>query len=635
MSERRLVPRRMRRRARRGTEGTEADATDELRRTPCLCSPSELAPEVVGTRTGMFGVRGSGDTSGYGGLVRHGGDAGRHRAARTAAGSTSSPSRWQDGLTELGLPDALEKIVVHRGEITLFVRRERSPRRPPSCCATTPSCASSSAPASPACTTRDDTGRELHAVYHLLSMTHNRRIRLEVTCPDADPHIPSVVAVYPTNDWHERETYDFFGIIFDGHPALTRIQMPDDWPGPPAAQGLSVGRHPRRVQGRDDPAAGHPEELLMTTTNETDGSSETQDPYGAAPVRRPRRAASSPSPARTGTRVVAGVADEGDDRVVVNMGPQHPSTHGVLRLILELEGETVTEARCGIGYLHTGIEKNMEFRSWTQGVTFCTRMDYLVAVPQRGAPTASASSGCSDIEDDIPEKAQVHARPPVELNRISTHLVCIATGGMEIGALTVMTIGFREREMVLDLFELITGLRMNHAFIRPGGVAQHMPPGALDQIRDFIALMKKRLPEYADALQREPDLQGPSRRRRPPRPRRVPRARHDRPGAALDRLPVGPAQDPALLRLRGLRLRRRHLGHLRRLRPLPGPPRRDVGVAEDRRAVRRPARGARGAAGHGRATRRSPGPASSRSAPTAWATASTTSGTSWASRWRR
>ena len=113
----------------------------------------------------------------------------------------------------------------------------------------------------------------------------------------------------------------------------------------------------------------------------------------------------------------------------------------------------------------------------------------------------------------------------MELNRISSHLVCIATGGMEIGALTVMTIGFRERELVLDLFELITGLRMNHAFIRPGGVAQDLPPGALDEIRDFVALMKKRLPGVRRALQRQPDLQGPPRGRRPPRPRRLPGAR--------------------------------------------------------------------------------------------------------------
>jgi NADH-quinone oxidoreductase subunit D len=194
--------------------------------------------------------------------------------------------------------------------------------------------------------------------------------------------------------------------------------------------------------------------------------------------------------------IAAGLADQPEERVVVNMGPQHPSTHGVLRLILELEGETVTEARAGIGYLHTGIEKNMEFRSWTQGVTFCTRMDYL-------SPFFNETTYCLGverllgIEDDIPEKAQVMRVLLMELNRISSHLVAIATGGMEIGALTVMTIGFRERELVLDLFELITGLRMNHAFIRPGGVAQDLPPGALDDIRDFVALMKKRLPEYA------------------------------------------------------------------------------------------------------------------------------------------
>ena len=191
-----------------------------------------------------------------------------------------------------------------------------------------------------------------------------------------------------------------------------------------------------------------------------------------------------------------GLAEEAEERVVVNMGPQHPSTHGVLRLILELEGETVTDARCGIGYLHTGIEKNMEFRTWTQGVTFCTRMDYLSPFYNEATYVLGVER-LLDIEDDVPEKAQVMRVLLMELNRLSSHLVAIATGGMEIGALTVMTVGFRERELVLDLFELITGLRMNHAFIRPGGVAQDLPVGALEEIRSFIALMKKRLPEYA------------------------------------------------------------------------------------------------------------------------------------------
>ena len=247
-----------------------------------------------------------------------------------------------------------------------------------------------------------DAGRELHAVYHLLSMTHNRRIRLEVTCPDADPHIPSVVAVYPTADWHERETYDFFGIIFDGHPALTRIEMPDDWPGHPQRKDYPLGGIPVEYKGATDPAAGQAEELQLMTTTTT-----TPTPRPGEP--RPPRAASTPSPAGTGTTSSPASPSDGDERIVVNMGPQHPSTHGVLRLILELEGETVTEARCGIGYLHTGIEKNMEYRTWTQGVTFCTRMDYL-------SPFFNEATYCLGverllgIEDDDPREAPGHPR---------------------------------------------------------------------------------------------------------------------------------------------------------------------------------------------------------------------------------
>ena len=127
-----------------------------------------------------------------------------------------------------------------------------------------------------------DTGHELHAVYPFLSITHNRRVRVEVTCPDDDRHIPSIYSVYPANDWHERETYDFFGIVFDGHPSLTRIEMPDDWPGSPAAQGLPAGWHPRGVQGCGDPAAGRAEALLLMTTTE-------QHPYDDPDVSAPSR----------------------------------------------------------------------------------------------------------------------------------------------------------------------------------------------------------------------------------------------------------------------------------------------------------------------------------------------------------
>jgi NADH-quinone oxidoreductase subunit D len=179
-------------------------------------------------------------------------------------------------------------------------------------------------------------------------------------------------------------------------------------------------------------------------------------------------------------------APEGEsERVVVNMGPQHPSTHGVLRLIVELEGETVTEVRPAIGYLHTGIEKNLEFRTWTQGVTFVTRMDYLSSFYNETAYCLAVEK-LLGITNDIPERATVIRVMLMELNRISSHLVALGTGGLELGALTAMFLAFREREIILDLYELVTGLRMNHAYIRPGGLGQDLPPDAIAKIREAI-----------------------------------------------------------------------------------------------------------------------------------------------------
>jgi NADH-quinone oxidoreductase subunit D len=176
---------------------------------------------------------------------------------------------------------------------------------------------------------------------------------------------------------------------------------------------------------------------------------------------------------------------ESGERMVVNMGPQHPSTHGVLRLVLTLEGETVAEVRPAIGYLHTGIEKNMEYRTWTQGVTFCTRADYLMPIFNETA-YCLAVERLLGIEDKVPERAQIIRVLMMEINRISSHLGGIAPMGLELGATTIYTQGARWRERTLDLLELITGLRMNHAFIRPGGVSQDLPPGALDAIRAFL-----------------------------------------------------------------------------------------------------------------------------------------------------
>jgi len=197
--------------------------------------------------------------------------------------------------------------------------------------------------------------------------------------------------------------------------------------------------------------------------------------------------------------LTAGLGESAEERIVVNMGPQHPSTHGVLRLILELDGEVVTECRLGIGYLHTGIEKNCEFRSWTQGVTFVTRMDYLAPLHNEYAYVAGVEK-LLGITDQIPERANVIRVMMMELNRITSHIVALATGGLELGALSAMTFGFREREKIFDVFEMITGLRMNHAYIRPGGVAQDLPPGAVDRVRHLLKELPKGLSDVEKLL---------------------------------------------------------------------------------------------------------------------------------------
>jgi len=193
----------------------------------------------------------------------------------------------------------------------------------------------------------------------------------------------------------------------------------------------------------------------------------------------------------------------GEERIVVNMGPQHPSTHGVLRLILTLDGETVTELRPVIGYLHTGIEKNLEFRTWTQGVTFVTRADYLMPIFNETA-YCLAVERLLGISGSVPERANVIRVLMMELNRISSHLTGIGPLGLELGASTVFIYAIREREKTLDLFELVTGLRMNHAYIRPGGVSQDLPPGAIEKLRHYVAIMPRQLGEIRALLDASP-----------------------------------------------------------------------------------------------------------------------------------
>ncbi|HLS72601.1 MAG TPA: NADH-quinone oxidoreductase subunit D [Actinomycetaceae bacterium] len=193
----------------------------------------------------------------------------------------------------------------------------------------------------------------------------------------------------------------------------------------------------------------------------------------------------------------------GEERIVVNMGPVHPSTHGVLRLILDIEGETVNELRVGTGYLHTGIEKNMEYRTWTQGVTFCTRMDYVAPLFQEAAFCLGVEK-LLGITDDIPERATLIRVLVMELNRIASHIVAIATAGNELGATTMMTIGFRAREEILRILEHITGLRMNHAYIRPGGVVQDIPADTVEMVRTLLPKVRRDIGELQDLTMANP-----------------------------------------------------------------------------------------------------------------------------------
>ena len=210
-------------------------------------------PVVIGERFGMFGASNGQDTTGYGGL----------RSPILLPGASQRPyGGYFDDLADAleralvggsaSYAEAVERVTIDRGEMTVFVRREhllavaRALRDDPDL--RFELCLGVSGVHYP-----HETGRELHAVYPLMSITHNRRVRLEVTCPDEDPHIPSIVSVHPGNDWHERETFDFFGIIFDGHPGLTRIEMPDDWPGHPQRKDYPLGGIPVEYKGAQIP----------------------------------------------------------------------------------------------------------------------------------------------------------------------------------------------------------------------------------------------------------------------------------------------------------------------------------------------------------------------------------------------
>ncbi len=194
-----------------------------------------------------------------------------------------------------------------------------------------------------------------------------------------------------------------------------------------------------------------------------------------------------------------------DELMIINMGPQHPSTHGVLRLNIELEGEIIRRSKPIIGYLHTGMEKTGEELTWLQGPTNVTRMDYLAPFHNELAYSLAVEKL---LGIDLPPRALAIRILMTELNRVSSHLVALATNGMDIGALSMMLYGFRDRERILAFFEKTTGLRMNHNYIRPGGVAADLPPDWQDDIEFILDKVPPRILEYEDLLKANPIWMG-------------------------------------------------------------------------------------------------------------------------------
>ena len=190
-----------------------------------------------------------------------------------------------------------------------------------------------------------------------------------------------------------------------------------------------------------------------------------------------------------------------DEKMIINMGPQHPSTHGVLRLMMELDGEVILRTKPVVGYLHTGMEKTAENLTYLQGPTNVTRMDYLSPLHNE-LVFSLATEKLLGLE--LPERATWIRMLMTELNRCSSHLMWMATNGMDLGSTSMMLYGFREREMILAFFEKVTGLRMNHNYIRPGGVAADLPDGWEDDVMSILETIPGRLDEYDELLTGQP-----------------------------------------------------------------------------------------------------------------------------------
>jgi NADH-quinone oxidoreductase subunit C/D len=313
--------------------------------------------------------------------------------------------------------------------------------------------------------------KDFTVAYHLFSFNHNRFIRLKVGLEGEYPSMPSITSLFKNANWYEREVYDMFGIRFEGHPHLQRILMPLTWQGHPLRK-----EHPARA----------------TEIGPYQLTSEKEDIEQEALRFKPEE---------------WGMKTEGEDAdfMFLNIGPQHPGTHGVLRIILQLDGEDIVDAVPEIGFHHRGAEKMGERQSWHTYIPYTDRIDYLGGVMNNLAYLLAVEK-LAGIE--VPDRVKVIRVMLCELFRISSHLVWFGTFAQDVGQLSPVFYMFTDREKIFDIIEAICGGRMHPNWFRIGGVAQDLPNGWDGLVRDFVKYFPKKIREYTDMVIRNSLFKG-------------------------------------------------------------------------------------------------------------------------------